>query len=90
MSARLEKIAAEREKARQKRDAWDARYKELDRKYTEVENSEIHAMVRNASLNPDQLAVLLRSALEQAPSPAGLSAAMKETNTEKEEKENEN
>ena len=88
MSARLEKIAAEREKARQKRDAWDARYKELDRKYTEVENSEIHAMVRNASLNPDQLAMLLRSALEQAPSPAGLDAAMKETNIEKEEKEN--
>ena len=89
MSARLEKIAAEREKARQKRDAWDARYKELDRKYTEVENSEIHAMVRNASLNPDQLAALLRSALEQAPSPAGLGAAMEHAdNRQKEEIEN--
>ena len=35
MSAKLEKIAAERERARKKRDEWDAKVKELDRKYRE-------------------------------------------------------
>lgn len=41
MSLKLEKIAAEREKARRKRDVWEERRKEWDRKYHEQENSEI-------------------------------------------------
>ena len=35
MSLKLEKIAAEREKARRKRDEWEERRKEWDRKYHE-------------------------------------------------------
>ena len=42
---KLEKIAAEREKARRKRDEWEERRKEWDRKYHEQENSEICEMV---------------------------------------------
>ena len=60
MSIRLEKIAAEREKARRKRDEWDARMKEWDQKYKEQENTEIHEMVHAANLTPEQLAELIR------------------------------
>ena len=57
MSLKLEKIAAEREKARRKRDEWEERRKEWDRKYHEQENSEICEMVHAQSLTPEQLAV---------------------------------
>ena len=50
MSLKLEKIAAEREKARRKRDEWEERRKEWDRKYHEQENSEICEMVHAQSL----------------------------------------
>ena len=60
MSARLDKIGADLAKARAKRDEWDARAKELERKYKEVENTEIHEMVHAANLTPDQLSELLR------------------------------
>ena len=62
MSAKLERIAAERDKARRKRDEWDSRVKELERKYREEENSESHDMVRAANLNPEQLAEIIRLA----------------------------
>ena len=62
MSAKLEKIAAERERARKKRDEWDAKVKELDRNYREEENSEIHDMVHAANLTPEQLAEIIRLA----------------------------
>lgn len=56
MSIKLEKIAAEREKARRKRDEWDERMKEWDRKYREQENSEICDLVHAQNLSPEQLA----------------------------------
>ena len=59
MSLKLEKIAAEREKARRKRDEWEERRKEWDRKYHEQENSEICEMVHAQSLTPEQLAVII-------------------------------
>ena len=70
MSARLDKIGADLAKARAKRDEWDARAKELERKYKEVENTEIHEMVHAANLNPEQLSELLRMfAADMAPKP---------------------
>ena len=60
MSLKLEKIAAEREKARRKRDEWEERRKEWDRKYHEQENSEICEMVHAQSLTPEQLAVIIQ------------------------------
>lgn len=51
MSLKLEKIAAEREKARRKRDEWEERRKEWDRKYHEQENSEICEMVHTKIQN---------------------------------------
>ncbi len=86
MSAKLEKIGIERDRARRKRDEWDARFKELDQKYTEQENTEIHEIVRAESLTPEQLAVLLQMAKTMAPNPENLAAVMgnkeKENNQE--------
>ena len=56
MSARLDKIGSDLAKARSKRDEWDRRTKELERKYREVENTEIQEMVHAANLTPDKLA----------------------------------
>ena len=70
MSAKLDKIGAEREKARKKRDEWDARYKELDQRYQEQENTEIHDLVHMAGLTPETLAALLKR-LNTGTVPAG-------------------
>ena len=55
MSANLDKLGAELEKARKKRAEWDAKVKDLERRYQEEENTEIHDLVHAANLNPDQL-----------------------------------
>ena len=46
MSAKLDRIGADLEKARKKRAEWDAKVKDLERRYHEEENSEIHEMTR--------------------------------------------
>ena len=79
MSARLDKLGADLAKARAKRDEWDARAKELERKYKEVENTEIHEMVHAANLNPDQLAELLRMfASDMVPKPETINSMNEE------------
>ena len=82
MGAKLEKIGAELEKARAKRAALDVKIKNLEQKYQEEENTEIHDMVHAANLTPDQLAELLRMAAKTAPNPQIME-------TVKEEKQNE-
>ena len=67
MSARLDKIGSDLAKARAKRDEWDRRTKELERKYREVENTEIQEMVHAANLTPDKLAELLQFATDMVP-----------------------
>lgn len=61
MSEKLDRIGADRDRAKEKRDQWDARYKELCQKYTQQENTEIHEMVRAQNLTPDQLAEVLKA-----------------------------
>lgn len=71
MSARLDKIGADWNRALKKAEEWAERAKELERKYKEVENSEIHDLVHQAQLTPDQLAEVLKALKEGAlPSPA--------------------
>jgi len=82
MSAKLEKIAAEREKARKKRDQWDVRVKELDQKYREQENTEIHEMVHAANISPEQLAALLEAARHSVPDMGNVTDNAKEDNEE--------
>ena len=79
MSARLDKIGADLAKARAKRDEWDARAKELERRYKEVENTEIHEMVHAANLTPDQLSELLRMfASDMVPKPETINSMNEE------------
>ena len=70
MGAKLEKLGAELQKARRKKAEWDAKVKDLERRYREEENSEIHEMVHAANLTPDQLSELLKMfAEDSAPKP---------------------
>ncbi len=73
MSIKLEKIAAEREKARKKRDEWDEKVKEWDRKYQDQENAEICDVVHARNLTPEQLAEIIRIAQQGTPNPDKLS-----------------
>ena len=52
---RLARLREELEKARKKRDDWDARVKDLEKRYKEAENTCIHDMVHAANLTPEQL-----------------------------------
>ena len=61
MSEKLDRIGADRDRAREKRDLWDARYKELCQKYIQQENTEIHEMVRAQNMTPDQPAEVLKA-----------------------------
>ncbi len=76
MSEKLDRIGADRDRAKEKRDQWDARYKELCQKYIQQENTEIHEMVRARNMTPDQLAEVLK-ALQggMLPSPAVMPGA---------------
>ena len=70
LSAKLDKIGADLEKARRKRTEWDNKVKELERKYRETENTEIQDLVHAANLTPDQLSELLRMfAADMVPKP---------------------
>ena len=70
MGAKLDRIGAVLEKARRKRAEWDAKVKDLERRYREEENSEIHELVHAANLTPDQLSELLRMfAADMVPKP---------------------
>jgi hypothetical protein len=70
LGAKLDKIGADLEKARRKRAEWDAKVKDLERRYREEENSEIHELVHAANLTPDQLSELLRMfAADMVPKP---------------------
>ena len=50
---RLARLRDELEKARKKRDDWDTRVKDLEKKYKEAENTCIHDMVHAANLTPE-------------------------------------
>lgn len=79
MSAKLDRLGAELEKARKKLADWDAKVKDLERRYKEEENSEIHELVHAANLTPDQLSELLRMfAADMTPKPETINALSKE------------
>lgn len=85
MSAKLDKMGAEREKARQKRDEWDRRFKEWDQKYREQENLEICDITHSYHLTPDRLAELLRMVKETMPETAPVQEVTKSFYGEEEE-----
>ena len=88
MLSRLEKYRNDLETARIKRNEWDGKVKELERKCKEEENTTIHDMVHAANMTPEQLARLLKMATMQQvqgmgePSPEKDDADMEETENE--------
>ena len=60
--SRLTRLRDELEKARKRRDEWEQKVKDLERRYKEAENTCIHDMVHAANLTPEQLADLIRAA----------------------------
>ena len=69
MFERLEKIGQDLERAKKKRAEWEAKVKELERRYREEENTQIHGMVHAANLTPEQLAELIKLATKVVPKP---------------------
>ena len=81
MGAKLDRIGADLAKARRKRAEWDTKVKDLERRYREEENSEIHDMVHAANLTPDQLSELLRMfSADIAPKPEIINTMNEEEN----------
>ena len=78
MGAKLERLGAELAKARKKKAEWDSRVKDLERRYREEENSEIHEMVHAANLTPDQLKMF---AEDSAPKPETIQSVTEEETT---------
>ena len=93
--ARLSRLRGELMKARRKRDEWETKVKDLERRYKEAENTCIHEMVHAACLSPEQLAELIRAASAgMIPGVAALQGEAEyeaddtgDTETEEEEKE---
>lgn len=83
MSAKLERLSAELANARRKKAIWEAKVKELEVRYREEENTEIHDMVHAANLTPEQLAELLRKFSEnKILQPEEIYRGCKEENTD--------
>ena len=59
--SRLVKLRDELEKARKKRDDWEAKVKDLERRYNEAEKVYVYGIFQTANLTPEQLAELIRS-----------------------------
>ena len=76
MGVKLEKIGTDLEKARKKRAEWDAKVKDLERRYRGEENTEIHEKGHAAHLTPEKPAELIRKSA--AFMPQGMAADVKE------------
>ena len=86
---KLKKIGAELSKARAKRDEWDRKVKDLERRYREAENTCIHDMVHAADLTPEELAVIIRKARAGVFDAHPAAPGGRNQNEEREESENE-
>ena len=83
--SRLVKLREELEKARKKRDDWEAKVKDLERKYNEAEKVCVYGIFQAANMTPEQLAELLRMAATSLPQVPGRYTT--ENNSETYEKE---
>jgi len=79
---RLNRLRDELKKARKRRDEWDVKVKDLERRYKEAENTCIHDMVHAANLTPEQLAELIRAASSGLPYSLPASVAGTESETD--------
>ena len=82
---RLNRLRDELKKARKRRDEWESKVKDLERRYKEAENTCIHDMVHAANLTPEQLAELIRAASSGLPYSLPASAVVAESDPDDEE-----
>lgn len=61
MNPRIQKVAAEIERVKEKLAAQQQRLRELEQQKTELENTEIVGVVRGLDVTPEELASLLRT-----------------------------
>ena len=87
MSEKLDRLSNELTKARTKYAALEKKIKDLEERYREQENAEIHDMVREANLTPEMLAELIARSRHRLPLTRG---NRPEEITETEETEDEN
>ena len=64
---RLSRLKEDLERARKRREEWESKVKDLERRYREAENTCIHDMVHQANLTPEQLAQLFRMSRTMLP-----------------------
>ncbi len=66
-NSKYKRLKEELEKARNKRDLWEARVKDLEASCSEAEKLYIYGIVRTENLTIEQLAELIRSAKKGFP-----------------------
>ena len=81
MSTKRQKIGAELEKARAKRDEWERRVKALEVNYEEAKKTEINDIVEAANITPEELAALIRKMKTEMPGSVTDDTEAEEENT---------
>ena len=81
MSTKRQKIGAELEKARAKRDEWERRVKALEVSYEEAKKTEINDIVEAANITPEELAALIRKMKTEMPGSVTDDTEAEEENT---------
>ena len=82
MSAKLDRIGEERDKALRRRGEWEARYKELEKKYRGKGNTEGLDLVQAVNLPPEKWGQVLRQTAQSLPSPEAVNQVVKEDTTD--------
>ena len=84
--SKLNRLREELKAAKKKRDSWEAKVKDLERKYNEAEKVCVYGIFQTANITPEQLAELIRSAESGIPrTPAFIQEADTEDDTFEEE-----
>lgn len=81
LSTKRQKIGAELEKARAKRDEWERRVKALEASYEEAKKTEINDIVEAANITPEELAALIRKMKTEMPGSVTDDTEAEEENT---------
>ena len=81
LSTKRQKIGAELEKARAKRDEWERRVKALEVSYEEAKKTEINDIVEAANITPEELAALIRKMKTEMPGSVTDDTEAEEENT---------
>ena len=59
--SKLNRLREELKAAKKKRDSWEAKVKDLERRYNEAEKVYVYGIFQTANMTPEQLADLIRS-----------------------------